>query len=177
AGVEDDGAPWRIEPDPLHVGAVQDLKTFDAGCRKEGEEIDVLVAEHPSGARLEIVRAQRQIIVEPLPEVRPAEPPVVEMRIAAEIAQKALHHRQDELFMRLYELAEERLGIGARPVILPAERRIAVQIEGAAAEDPTLDQIGMDAARLLDGKVSLVDRAMPLGAEPELVCKAYAGEE
>ena len=79
--------------------------------------------------------------------------------------------------MRLHELAEERLGIGVRPVILPAESGIAVQIEGAAAEDPTLDQIGMDAARLLDGKVSLVDRAMPLGAEAELVVQAGAGEE
>ena len=79
--------------------------------------------------------------------------------------------------MRLHELAEERLGVGARPVVLPAEGRIAVQVEGAAAEDPAFDEVGMDAARLLDGKVSLVDRAVPPRAEAELVVQAGASEE
>jgi hypothetical protein len=35
----------------------------------------------------------------------------------------------------------------------------------------------MDAARLLDGKVSLVDRAVPLRAEAQLVGRAGLGEE
>ena len=99
------------------------------------------------------------------------------MRIAAEIAQEALHHGQDQLFVRLHEPAEEGFGIGARPVVLPPESRIAVQVERAAAEDPAFDQVGMDAARLLDGKVSLVDRAVPLRAEAQLVGRASVGEE
>ena len=166
AGVEDDGAPWRIEPDPLHVGAVQDLKTFDAGCRKEGEEIDVLVAEHPSGARLEIVRAQRRIVVEALPEVRPAEPAVVEMRIAAEIAQEALHYRQDELFMRLHELAEERLGIGGARVV----RSDALAfLRGAAGRAERWDLVLCDppyrlAPRLSEPLGSLLVRVLATGA-------------
>ena len=99
------------------------------------------------------------------------------MRIAAEIAQEALHHGQDQLFVRLHEPAEEGFGIGARPVVLPPESRIAVQVERAAAEDPAFDQVGMDAARLLDGEVALVDRAVPLRAEAELVGHAGGGEK
>ena len=79
--------------------------------------------------------------------------------------------------MRADELPEEWLGIGARPVVLPAEGGIAVQVEGAAAEDPAFHQIRVDAAGLLDGKVSLVDRAVAPGAEAQLVGQGRAGEE
>ena len=46
-----------------------------------------------------------------------------------------------------------------------------------AAEDPSLDEIGMHVARLFDREVALIDRAEALGAEAHLLVEREAREE
>ena len=67
--------------------------------------------------------------------------------------------------MREAELPEEGLHLRPRPELRGAERGHAVQVEGPAAEDPALDEVGMDVGRLLDREVALVDGAVPPGPE------------
>src|SRR4029450_6062609 len=102
---------------------------------------------------------------------------VVDMGIAAEMHEQALHDRQDEPLVLEAQPAEERLHLGEGPELLgaPFPGCCPVEVEGAPAEDPALDEIGMDVARLLERKVNLVDRAVT--ARPELELLLERGTE
>ena len=148
------------------------LRTWSPSTRgggKEGEEVDVLVAEHAAGTRALVRSAQRRVVVEPQPEVGAGEPAVVQVGVAAQRAQQALHHREDQSLVGLGHPTEERLESGPGPEVGLAVRRVAVEVERTPTEHPALDQVGVNVARLLDREVALVDRAEATGAVPHLL--------
>ena len=156
----------RLRIEPLHPGG-----------RKEGEQVHVLVAEHPAGARRLVHRAHRRIVVEPQPEVGAREPAVVEVRVAAQGTEQALHDRKNQPLVGLAHPAEERLAPGAGPEVFLAVRRIVVEVERTPAEHPALDQVGVDVAGLLDREVPLVDRAEAARAVAKLLLERGLGEQ
>ena len=117
------------------------------------------------------------VVVEPEAEVCPRELLVVEGRIAAQVGEDALHEGQDQLFVLLDDLPEERFVSGRGPVVRLAVVRVFAQVESPAAEDPALDEIGMHPAGLLDGKVPLVDRTVALRLVLHLVGHRRVREE
>ena len=102
------------------------------------------------------------------------------MRVASEVREHGLHDREDEALVRVDELAKERLIFGKRPEIAGflavCAARNDTEVERAAAEDPSFDEIGMLQARLVDREVALVDRAEALGAEAHLVIEREAAK-
>ena len=79
--------------------------------------------------------------------------------------------------MALDDLPEEGLVPCRGPVIRFPVLRIFAQVEGPAAEDPALDEIGVHPAGLLDGEIALVDRSLALGLVLHLVRHGRGGEE
>src|SRR4029077_1223235 len=116
---------------------------------EEREEVDVLMAEEPRRTGSVVRVRDRGVIVETEAEVRAREFRVEEMRVAAEVGEKALHHRQDQLFVSVDDSAEE-LGLLRHR---PERWRV---LKGPAAEHPPLDQVGVHVARLLDREVALI---------------------
>jgi hypothetical protein len=66
---------------------------------------------------------------------------------------------------------------GPGPEVFLAVSGVAVEVERAPAEDPALDQVGVDAAGLLDREVPLVDRAEATRAVAQLLLERGPGEQ
>ena len=177
ARVDDDAAFRGIEADPLHVLAVEYLQAVHPMGGQDGEQVHVLVAQHAAGPGRVVLFGDGRVVVETEAEVRPGELLVVEGRIAAQVGEDALHEGQDQLLVVLDDPPEERFVIGRGPVVSLAIVRVLAQVEGPAAEDPALDEIGMHPAGLLDREVALVDRTVSLGLVLHLVGHGRVREE
>ena len=155
----------------LPAAMVPHLQALDRGRGQDGEQVDVLVAEQAPGAGAVLRVGHRRIVIEPKPEIGLGQLAVVEMRVAAQPLQHRLGDRLEQRLVRQHQPAEARLILRPRPIILGAERRVALlrNIERAPAPHPALDQVGMDVARLLDREIALVDRAVALRAKAHLV--------
>ena len=66
---------------------------------------------------------------------------------------------------------ERRFQLGDRPEVFhtPHTDELLPKVEGATAEDPAVEQVGMSVARLLQREVAPVDGAMALGARAQLL--------
>src|SRR6516162_5482997 len=100
------------------------------------------------------------------------------MWIAIQVRQDALHHGGDELLVGEAQSTKERLEVRNWPKIIDGTRQgsSVAQIERAATEDPTLHQVGMDVACLLQRKVTLVHRAMAFSAKTQFLLKRWLCE-
>src|SRR5262249_479259 len=94
---------------------------------------------------------------------------VVEVRVAAQRVQQALHHRENQSLVGLADPTEERLEAGTGPVVGLLVRRIVDDVESSSTEHPALDQVGVNCGGLLDREISLVDRAEATGSVAQLL--------
>jgi hypothetical protein len=178
AGVQDDGARWRVEADPLPVLPIEHLEPFDVRGRKDGEEVDVFVPQQTPRSGAGVFVGDRRVVVESQSEVGSRELLVVVVRVDPEIPEDALRDRQDEPLVRERESAEERLRVRDGPEVGRAVRsgtRLA-EVERAAAEHPPFDEIRVDVGGLLDGEVSLLHRTNALRCVAELLVERGTGE-
>ena len=190
-GVQDDGSRRRGDAHPFHGTAVEELEAFHFGGREEGEQVHILVAEHPAGG-VPGFAGQRRVVVEPEAEVGPGEGAVVERRVFAEVFEHGPHQGEDQPFVRGDDAAEERLPTGGGPelplVPIPVSPASGVSLaagispaagdaERAAAEDPAFHQVRMDHGGFPDREVALVHRAAAAGAVARLLLEGMGFEE
>ena len=147
------------DPHPLHDPAVEELQALGFGGGEDGEEVHILVAEHPADRPVR-GPGQRRVVVQPEAEVRPREPLVEQRRVLPEPGQHGAHDGMDQPFVGQDHPAEEGLPSrrGPKRGFLPVP--IAPRIEGPPAEDPALHEVPVDLRRLPDGEVALVHRAV-----------------
>ena len=152
-----------MDANPLHVAAIQNLQSFHARRRQEGEHVDVFVTEETRGAGIVHLARHRRVVIQSQTEIRAGELCVVQMRIAAEVREHCLHRGKNEPLVRRDDLLKEFFVLRQRPEFVepplrrlwPAESRL--HVECAPAEHPAFDQIGMLLAGFVDRKVALID--------------------
>src|SRR5213593_880105 len=110
------------------------------------------MAQKPRRAGVVHLARHRRIVVEAQPEIRSGQLLVVQMRIASEVCEEALHDRQNQALVRLCDLAEECFVFRKGPELRGA-------LEGAPAEDPTPTKSGLLFVVFLDGKKPLITEA------------------
>src|SRR5438552_5459302 len=107
AGVQDDRPSRRVDANPFHVAAIEYLQTFNPRRWQEREQIDVLMTEEPSGARVVHLARHRRVVVEAQTEVCAGQSLVVKVRVGSEIREHRLHDRKNEPLMCGDDLPEE----------------------------------------------------------------------
>src|SRR6185503_9665819 len=86
-----------------------------------------------------------RVIVEPQTEIGVGQLGVEQVRVAAQALKHCLRDRPEQLLMPEDEWAELQFIFRARPVIFRPKHGVALRnIECAAAENPSLDEVGMN---------------------------------
>jgi len=158
AGIQNNAAGRGIEANPFHVLAVEYLQAFHFRGRKKGKQVNVLVTQHSPGAGSPLFMADRRIIIQAESEIGGSKFFIVSMRIAPQVSQQALHHRQNQFLLFLHQVPEPGFKFRARPKGTYIEALTIVHIECTAAKNPAFHQVGVNDGGFPDRKITLVYR-------------------